>query len=756
MRAVETKERYLNKLAGSRSPYLRRHARNPVFWEPWGEEAFARARAENKPIFLSIGYSTCYWCHAMEREVFENPSIAALMNERFVNVKVDREEMPDVDDIYMIARQITAKEGGWPNNLFLTPDLDVIYAGGAFGAKEAFGKPGFPQILDWIDHHWQTDEAKIRADAKKIMGFVQGMLTPEARNTHAAGEAGALAHALTQHLARVHDRQAGGFFRAPKFPHENYLLFLMAAYSFTRDPEPLSIAEHSLLSMAAGGIHDHVGGGFHRYAVDKDWYVPHFEKMLYTQALCARSFTELYRLTANEYAADLAKETLAFTTSILAAPDGAFYSAVDAQTDGVEGAYYAWSGEQLQQALSPEQQQFFAQYYGLADIPAMPGHPRPGGMALIARAPLSVAAFNDRRPYMMLSALAGQVLNTLATVRATRKPPRIDDKIIVAWNGLMIEALARASALFGEESFYRRAEEAANFLLNHAFDHEDVLMRLADSEPGGPFIPPATLEDYSYFIQGLLMLHRVKKERLYLDSAYRLIGQADGLLRDGRGAYFFSREQEGVPLRAKTAEDTALPSPNAVMLHNFLDLHELTGERHWLEDAESLYNALVSLTEEDALPEYATLLHGGLRLYSHRHAIPEATPPVSQAGQPALSFRAQLQETEGDEARLNVEIAIPEGWHIYAPDVVEPMIPTLIDINGPRVAEVISREFPQPEAKIMAFSGDTLPVHTGTLRVPCRIRLVKGKENLPIYITLQCQPCREDGCARPVHEMITI
>ncbi len=505
---------------GSSSPYLRQHAHNPVFWYPWGPQAIDRARAENKPILLSIGYSTCYWCHVMEREVFENLSIASLMNRHFINIKVDREEHPELDEIYMTARQLMTHEGGWPNNVFLTPDLKPFFAGGTYGPDDAYGKPGFPRMLEWLHYAWTTQEVQVRETADKVAEMMKPHLifspplTLPLRGRDVAKQAQQLFALFKEH----HDERSGGFFQAPKFPHECFLSFLLGYYEATGDIAALDMVTLSLQKMAAGGIYDQVGCGFHRYAVDKEWYVPHFEKMLYNQAQLARIYTDAARLSGNPYLADIAGSILDFVGGPFTDGNGAFYSGIDAETDGVEGAYYAWTAEELQELLTPDEIQFLTTFYALADIPQFPGHKHTEGQVIMARKALDLAAREQQMPYVQLAAMSGQLMNKLLEARNKRKAPRLDDKIIVSWNGLMIDAFAHAGKVFERPEYTARAAKAANFLLEHAIDNEGELKRIV---AGGHAQIDATLEDYAFLAKGLLALWRADSNDNWLESAGR-------------------------------------------------------------------------------------------------------------------------------------------------------------------------------------------------------------------------------------------
>ncbi|NCY25212.1 MAG: thioredoxin domain-containing protein, partial [Alphaproteobacteria bacterium] len=638
MQPVERNPRFSNPLAGSSSPYLRQHAHNPVFWYPWGEEAFARAREENKPILLSIGYSTCYWCHVMEREVFENLSIASLMNRICINIKVDREEHPHLDEIYMVARQLLTQEGGWPNNVFLTPDLRPFYAGGTYAATDAYGKPSFTRILEWVNYVWTTQPQDVLDIAGRITGDMKRFLVHEP-----AGErksAATQAATLFSMLEKYHDGTSGGFFQAPKFPHECYLEFLLQYYRSTQSPAALDMVTLALSKMAAGGIYDHVGCGFHRYAVDKEWYVPHFEKMLYNQAQMARLYAEAAHLTGNPYFADIASSVLEFVGGPLTDGNGAFYSAIDAETDGVEGAYYAWSPKELQQILSEEEIRLLTSIYALADIPAFPGHKHVDGQVLIARKPLDAAARDAGLPYVQLAAVTGELMNRMLAARNQRKAPRLDDKIIVAWNGLMIDAFAHAGRLLQKPGYVARAREAADFLLEHAIDNNGRLHRIYAA---GKAQHTATLEDYAFLLKGIISLHRAAPDAALLESAENLAATARELFADsGDKGYFLTVASADVIFRVKSADDSAIPGTNGVMLHNLIDLHAITGKEEYKKQAQAMADFF--LREENVSVEHCTMLAAALRLEQGAAQAVAPQPLEPRWADDAVSIAAELDE----------------------------------------------------------------------------------------------------------------
>lgn len=766
MRPLEINPKFKNPLVHSASLYLRQHAHNPVFWYPWSAEAIELARAENKPILVSIGYSSCYWCHVMEREVFENPTIAAQMNEHFINIKIDREEYPHLDEIYMVARQMITRQGGWPNNVFLTPQLEPFYAGGTFAAAEQSDRPSFPRVLEWLNYIWTTQEKDVRETAQNITKAIQGYLQPAAEKSASVLPISQQADRLYLELKKYQDESSGGFFQAPKFPHEHYLSYLLAYHEHTKDEQALDIVSFSLRKMAAGGIYDHVGCGFHRYAVDKEWYVPHFEKMLYNQAMLARVYTDAARITGNPWFADIARSILEFVLGPMTDGNGGFYASIDAETEGVEGAYYAWSSEELQSILAPEEANFLVTFYALADIPKFPGHKHPEGQALIARKGLDEAAREKAMPYVQLSAMCGHVMNKLLTIRNTRIPPVVDTKIIVAWNGLMIDAFAHAGMVFSNSRYIEAARKAVDFLLEHAIDKESNLCRIYFEGQAGI---EATLEDYACLIKGLLTLQRATGEPPLLDAALSLLKRADELFYDKKdGSYFFTQPSDFLLTRIKSGDDGTLPSANAVMLHNLTTLHAITGDAVYRERAERLRDFFLGidrpLMELSGLMQSALLLEpsplegggreGGKWLFVMDSAFTSPPDSLPQGeGEPVIVTTALFPSDAkpGETCELIITLDIKDGWHVNANRAAHPfLIPTQADVQGQGV-ELVEMVYPQALRK--KESDPPLHTYEGLVNLTGRIKLTgKGSERPPIKLKIRFQPCTESAC-RPVRDV---
>ena len=486
---------HTNRLANSTSPYLLQHAHNPVDWYPWGPEALERAKKEDKPIFLSVGYSTCYWCHVMEREVFENEAIAALMNERFICIKVDREERPDLDEIYMMATQLMTQHGGWPNSVFLTPDLKPFFAGTYFGPTDQPGRPGFRTLVTQLGQAWTTQRDEINEVSGRAADAIRNVLGERLAAIPKATLDAALVDSAVQEIAASYDPRDGGFGLAPKFPSDFYYSFLLdvharRASAGDQDEATLAMVTGTLDAMAAGGIHDHVGGGFHRYATDGQWKVPHFEKMLYNQAHLAVAYLDAYAATGEARHADAARGIFRFVGEVFTGPQGQFYSALDAETDAVEGAYYVWTREEITRVLGDKDAAAFLSAFELADVPIFPGHKHPEGGTLVRKA----------RGQANTPEIAA-MLAKLAEVRKARKLPRLDDKAIASWNGMMIDAYARGAEVLKDDAYRAAAAKAAEFVLTFMRTPDGRLVRsirLADEKKAMLTAPQeGFLEDYA-------------------------------------------------------------------------------------------------------------------------------------------------------------------------------------------------------------------------------------------------------------------
>lgn len=746
---------YTNPLINSASLYLRQHAHNPVMWYPWGEEAIGLAKQQDKPILLSIGYSSCYWCHVMEREVFEDVSIASLMNQHFINIKLDREEHPLVDETYMVARQLLTREGGWPNNVFLTPELKPFYACGTHLAKDSGDRPSFPRLLEWLRLQWENERGDMEKQGAEIYRLTGNLLARGQRKTNTAElPLASLLHTLTDQLIGRHDDMAGGFGKQPKFPQENYLAFLLHVGDVLKYQPAIDVAAHSLLHMAAGGIFDQVGCGFHRYAVDKHWRVPHFEKMLYNQAMCASVYIKAAALTNSGYFSDIAKGTLEFVSGPMRSEHGAFFAAIDAETDGVEGAYYAWRAEEIEALLTAEEWEFFNRYYALATIPHFPGHKAPTGHALVLDKPLWQAARDDGLPYVQLATLAGQVMNKLLAARNQRQSPALDDKVITSWNGLIMKAFAEGAYHFSDDKFKTCAVEAAAFFRARHQENKRLHHTYYGTTPG----TEASLEDYAYLAQACLRIHTLCEDVAgdWLGFAKELLAQARTLFFDeASGSYRLNPQNNLTGITLSDATDAVLPSAVGVVLECYVALHKISGDAEHLAHAQQLRDSYQPHVKPQSIPENCQLLSAlfTLALEGKDREFIEATHALfADTGEAARVVKLTAHLEAGTEVLANqaiamhIQVELQEGWHIDA--FGGPGSTSKLTISGPNIAAIESIVFPEATALEMADGGKKMTL-AGTFTIPTTLLCSDQKNRQPIDVTMFFQPCNQAQCYGP-------
>ena len=595
-----------NRLALEQSPYLRQHSENPVDWFPWGEEAFAKACAEDKPIFLSVGYSTCHWCHVMERESFENAAVAEILNSNFVPIKVDREERPDVDRIYMTFVQATTGSGGWPMSVFLTPSLEPFFGGTYFPPDNRYGRPGFSALLEHLANAWRTERARIlEAGANSIAQLRQ--TTGSARPK--SGLDGKLLESGFAAFRRAFDSKYGGFGQAPKFPRPSALNFLLRYRHPTGDEEALDMTLVTLRAMAEGGMNDQLGGGFHRYSVDERWFVPHFEKMLYDQAQLAISYLEAFQITRDDFYARVAREVLDYVLRDMTHAEGGFFSAEDADSavdpsrpdEKNEGAFYVWTRDEIERILGPEDAAVFAKRYGIM----------PGGN--VRDDPH--AEFTGRNILAIQEGVAetGSITASKAKLleaRAARVRPYLDDKVLTSWNALMISAFAKAAQILDDAAYLGAAQRAADFVLTHLRNpHSGTLLRRFRD---GNAAIPAFLDDYAFLIQALLDLYEAEFDVSRIAAAAGFAEKMLALFEDReRGAFFSTAEGDpALLLRMKEDYDGAEPSGNSIAILALLRLAQFTDRDDFRRAAtralEALSNKIAS--EPSAAPQLLVAL----------------------------------------------------------------------------------------------------------------------------------------------------
>jgi uncharacterized protein len=580
--------RHTNRLAGQTSPYLLQHAHNPVDWYPWGSEALERARQEDRPIFLSIGYSACHWCHVMERESFEDERIAALMNSQFVNIKVDREERPDLDSIYMEAVQALTGQGGWPLSVFLTPDGVPFFGGTYFPPQEGRGMPSFQRVLESVHDAWSNRREEIVQSAEQIREQLGRRLAGQA--TERQLDSGYLDR-CAEGMAEGYDAVNGGFGQAPKFPQPMNLEFLLRTWKRQDDAKVLAMVERTLDHMARGGIYDQIGGGFHRYATDARWLVPHFEKMLYDNAQLARLYLNAWQATQVPLYRRVAEETLDYVQTRMTAPEGGFYSAEDADSEGEEGKYYLWTLDELQQELDPADARIVALYYGVTA-----GGNFEGANILHCPRDLDVVAAMARVPEEEVLAAVERARPFLLTRRGQRVAPALDTKVLVSWNGRMLRAFAEAAAVLGRADYLQTAIRNAEFVLSTMM----VKGRLLHAYNGGRAHLNGYLEDYANYADGLLALYEATQDLQWFEAARALAGEMIAHFADDEGAGFYdtSDDHEALVRRPKDVMDNAIPSGNSVATDVLLRLATLTQQPELEERAASWLNALADVAQQ--------------------------------------------------------------------------------------------------------------------------------------------------------------
>jgi uncharacterized protein len=762
-----------NRLAGEASPYLRLHQHNPVDWYPWGDEALRRARDEDKPIFLSVGYSTCYWCHVMERESFSDPVIARLMNDSFVNIKVDREERPELDEIYMVATQLLAGQGGWPNSVFLTPDLEPYFAGTYFPPADLHGRPGFATVLRSMRDAWQERRADVHAQAESVAGGIRHHLEERAAPTPEVPDSEAARRALSD-LERRFDPAWGGFGGAPKFPTPSNLLLLQELVP--ESPKAAEMLDATLDRMARGGIYDQLGGGFHRYATDREWKVPHFEKMLYDNAWLLELYAAHAARTGDPQSRRVVEETAAWIDREMTGPEGAFWSALDAETDGHEGAFYVWTRQELTAALGEEDATFLAPIYGCDGMPFFEGS------HYVLHLPERLEELADKRRTTLEALLADLAPARARLLAARRERPalRTDDKVLADWNGMAIHGLAVAGRLLDAPDLVAHAASAARFVLGALRGEDGTLLHAWRAGRGKV---PALLGDYACMTRGLLALHDATGEAAWLESAIALTTEQVARLADVDGGFFVAAEAPDVMVRSKEIFDGAVPSANAVALLNLLRLSEVTGDAAWRDRAAAGLRAFGSVVAER--PSAAPMLAVAVVRYHATAALGDRPTTASLGDRPTTaavdggSARSPSRASEGrggvgaqDKGRpagapaatpgplgalvvptlrldpdgdFALRLDIAAGWHVYASVPGDPnAVATTLEALE---AELTHLDLPPGERWQPSSSVEPVRVYRGA--VVLRGRLAGIGEGAALRVAYQA--CDESRCLAPAH-----
>lgn len=731
-------EMHTNRLIDETSPYLLQHAHNPVDWYPWGEEAFAKAKREGKPIFLSVGYSTCYWCHVMEIESFEDPEVAAVINKYFVPIKVDREERPDIDEQYMLATQLMTQRGGWPNSVWLLPD------GRPWMAGTYFPKQRFLLVLEQVADFWKNrrDDVMRQADS---LAKATAEINESARGETTELRALIVDRAAQQLLAQF-DATHGGFGGAPKFPPHGTLALLIDRYERTKDPALLEPITKTLDAMWLGGVHDHIGGGFHRYATDTHWLLPHFEKMLYDNAQLLMLYADAYALTSNDRYRDAIEDIYAWLSREMTSPGGAFYSAIDSGEVGKEGEAYVWSAEQLNNVLDDGDATWFSELYGFRQEGNF--HEESTGELTGKNIPHLAASLKqtaaDRSVSLdALKRRAVEIRGRLLKERLTWPQPHKDDKILASWNGLTIAALARAGSVLGDPKFGQAAIDAATFIDQQMMRNGKLLRTYRE----GVAKQPAYLDDYAYMCRGFLELHHLTGDNRWLDRAKVL---ADVMLKDfqdaERGGFFYTGDDyEALIVRSRGLGGGGnLPNANGVAAQVMMRLSELSGDSRYREAAGATLRSFAGQmagqphTNEDLLVAVAERLQ---------------RPLERDDGPIAIQTRlSQSDAKPGQQIELRVTLSVDDGWHVYAdnPDVSF-VVPTTVDVSTTAAIIVGSVSSPEPERKSDSVIDSEVKVYTGNvpLTVPLTVVDSAAEGVAKLKVTVKYQACDDRRCLKP-------
>lgn len=583
-----------NRLANATSPYLLQHQNNPVDWYPWCEEAFDKARHEQKPVFLSIGYSACHWCHVMEHESFENPSIASILNENFVSIKVDREQRPDLDQIYMQTVQMLTGSGGWPMSVFLTPDAKPFYGGTYWPPEARWGKPGFAQVLHAVADAWRTKRDQIEQQGNELVGHLQDAALTSAESNPdplVIEDLQRADHALRQSFERLY----GGFGGAPKFPHTMDLTLLLQLQTRWPSDERMDVIEHTLRSMANGGIYDHLGGGFSRYSVDDQWLVPHFEKMLYDNALLAGVYLDAFAMTKNPRYREVVEGTLNYLLRDMKQPEGGFSSAEDADSEGEEGKFYVWKREEIYEVLGTETGERFCEVYdvtfggnfeghNILNLIVRPNEPKDRIASVAARYGIELAVFHEE---------LRNGREKLLEIRSKRIRPGLDDKVLVSWNALAIDVFARAASVLGRPDYLEAAQACATFVLQSLRRPDGRLLHVWRK---GEAEIDAFLDDYAYFLQALISLYESDWNLCWLEVAIQIAETMIAQFRATDGGFYFTAEDaEKLIARTQDTVDHSIPSGSGMAATALLRLSTLVDRSDFSEQAESTLRASAGL-----------------------------------------------------------------------------------------------------------------------------------------------------------------
>jgi uncharacterized protein len=763
--------KFTNALAKETSPYLLQHAHNPVNWFPWGPEAFAKAKAEDKPVFLSVGYSSCHWCHVMERESFENEAVAALVNANFVAIKVDREERPDIDEIYMTAVQLVTQRGGWPMTVFLTPDAQPFFAGTYFPPEDYMGRMGFKSLLQRVALVWKNQRADVLRDAERLSDGVREQMSNRRIIADGPLDRSLLENCIDR-LNENFDPVQGGFSDRPKFPPNNGLplLLYMIEQNPEGDPRIKQMAALTLDKMALGGIHDHLAGGFHRYSTDERWLLPHFEKMLYDNALLSRSYAQASVVLKNPEYARVARGVYDWVLREMTSPEGGFYSTLDADSEGHEGKFYVWSRAEVDQVLGADSA-LFCEIYGIAKDgnfhEEATGEDTGLNIPHLAE-PLSATAGRRGMSEADLRAKMDADKARLLAVRIKRVWPALDDKILTSWNALMMGSFARASEWLNEPRYKDAALRCAEFLLKNQRTADG---RWLATHRKGESKLPAYLDDHAFLACGFMDLYTVTKDARWLQEARAVAKLMDTHFTgaDGGGYFFTADDHEALLTRSKDPVDKAIPSGNGMAAQALVRLSVATGERAYAERAEALFEEFQGLMERIPHATESLLLAVGEYLdeeSARGPAAPESIRDVQRIVAGAVTvegFTGTSALRRGDSVPVAVRFTIENGWHVAAALVGDAkqevnVAPARISLASGGFGKFGPVNYPKAEMLKSPELGGELPVYVGTVvaggLLTVRADAPLGKRALKLRV--YAQACNDRACQAPLEAVLSI
>ena len=748
-------DRKPNRLVHETSPYLLQHAYNPIDWYPWGEEAFERARIENKPIFLSIGYSTCYWCHVMERESFENPEVAEFMNKHFINIKMDREERPDIDDVYMTAVQLMTGGGGWPMSIFMEPEtLKPFFGGTYFPPEDRGGRAGFLTIGAKLSDAWNTQQDMVRSQADKVATAIIEQLSERPAAVFVGQEE--VDRAVSQ-LMSVYDETHAGYSSGPnKFPMPVTLDLLMeAAWD---NPDVRATVIHTLDRMASGGIYDQIGGGFHRYSTDVEWLVPHFEKMLYDNAMLAPVYARACRLTGDQFYCEIARETLEYVLRELSSENGGYLSAQDAESNAIEGESYIWTPDQVREVLSegemdPVEIEIVIRAYGLDLGPNFqdPHHPGPKNVIHLIDRPDRLAVTLEVTEEDLSSTLA-TANRILLAHRDLRDQPITDDKIIAGWNGLMISGMADTGRLLEEPIYVESAIQAANFIRSNMWSEEGGLLRTSRN---GRSKIAAFLEDYAMLVRGLISLYEATDDPQWLEFAENLVEQSRVRFWDVEAGGWFDTQADQADLfvRGRGLYDGAVPSGSGAMLLNLVRMKDIREDDRLDSDIrQAMASASVAMKRSPTSSAQSTqALARVLRDHPDLIDMPVEQKSALQ-GRVKMMVEPSVVEVSGDPVTVILELEIENGWHLASPDQKDPFT---IGMSIATLESNLEVKAQWPESHPFSGPEGDIEVYDGTIRIPVTL-FANGPISPNAGVMLSWQACNDKVCDRPSTERIPL